>query len=357
MSTLSKQRSYDSFFSQRLNKSKEGTRQAYHYALGDFDKFCKMQFKKSLEQMLDEFKVAESDDIIDTLQEFMNQSTIEPHNLRVRMSLLNTYLYYRKVKIDPRDLKQLKYEEGEAEERRAVSLDDLRRICDQARPKRKALYITMVSTGMPIGEAVQIRKSDLDYSESRIKIHIKKSYTKKNSRPRTVYLTKEAEKMVKPILDKIDDDALIFGHIDDVEKATATQMQSFRRVVDELKLGGKYDSGTRTITLHSLRAYFFTKATEKHGIAYAHKMTGHKGYLEQYNRYPEEKKLELFLQLEPELFVYSKKPDSDEIRDMKQEIEQLQKYNAGSSKYFDGLKDEFEEALEKVKRLVKESKK
>ena len=280
MSTLSKQRSYDSFFTQRLKKSKEGTRQAYHYALGDFDKFCKMQFKKSLEEMLAEFKIAETDDVIDTLQEFMNQSTIEPHNLRVRMSLLNTYLYYRKVKIDPRDLKQLKYEEGEAEERRALSLDELRRICDQARPKRKALYITMVSTGIPIGEACQIRKSDLDYSESRIKIHIKKNYTKKNSRPRTVYLTKEAEKMIKPILDKIDDDSLIFGHIDDVEKATATQMQSFRRVIDELKLGGKYDSGTRTITLHSLRAYFFTKATEKHGIAYAHKMTGHKIYHE-----------------------------------------------------------------------------
>ena len=48
MSTLTKQRSYDSFFSQRLKKSKEGTRQAYHYALGDFDKFCKTQFKKPL---------------------------------------------------------------------------------------------------------------------------------------------------------------------------------------------------------------------------------------------------------------------------------------------------------------------
>jgi len=47
----------------------------------------------------------------------------------------------------------------------------------------------------------------------------------------------------------------------------------------------------------------------------------------------------------------------DEIPELKQEIDQLKKYRVESSKYFDGLKDQFEKELQNVKQLVKESKK
>jgi len=73
-----------------------------------------------------------------------------------------------------------------------------------------------------------------------------------------------------------------------------------------------------------MRAYFFTKATQVHGIAYAHKMTGHKGYLEQYNRYEEDKKLEMYLQLEPYLIVDSDERLKIENEQLKQKISEIQ---------------------------------
>ena len=56
-------------------------------------------------------------------------------------------------------------------------------------------------------------------------------------------------------------------------------------------------------------------------------MTGHKGNLEEYNRYSLEKKLEMYLKLEPELFVFEVKPDSDEVKTIKESFEELKKEN------------------------------
>jgi len=78
------------------------------------------------------------------------------------------------------------------------------------------------------------------------------------------------------------------------------------------------------ISLHALRAYFFTKATQKHGIAYAHKLTGHKNQLEEYNRYSDEKKLEMYQQLEPELYVFFKKPESEELKSIKEKLAKIE---------------------------------
>jgi len=54
-------------------------------------------------------------------------------------------------------------------------------------------------------------------------------------------------------------------------------------------------------------------------------MTGHKGYLNQYNRLEESEKLEMYLKLEPELFILESKPDSEEIKEMRIEIAKYKK--------------------------------
>jgi len=44
---------------------------------------------------------------------------------------------------------------------------------------------------------------NLDFTQSRIVIDIKPKYTKKDSRPRKVYVSREAERHLKPYLNKI----------------------------------------------------------------------------------------------------------------------------------------------------------
>jgi len=321
MSLLTKVRSYESFFDSKLSKKKPQTRKLYKYSLDDFDKFCKKHLTANLEQSIENFKEASTDDIIDVLQEWINSSPIgRQSNLKGRLSQINNYLYYRGISIDSRDLKDLEYENSEPEERRPLSFDELKKILDAATQRQRALILSLSSSGMAIGEACNLLKSDFDFSQSRIMIHIKPSYTKKQGRGRTVFISYEAERILKPILDKIEDNQRVFGYSPTVKDSINNYQNQFRRLVDSIGLGLKYESGKRQKTLHALRAYFFTKANKIHGLDYAHKMTGHKGYLNQYNRLEEAEKLEMYLKLEPELLVNEAKPDSEEIKEMRKEM-------------------------------------
>ena len=75
--------------------------------------------------------------------------------------------------------------------------------------------------------------------------------------------------------------------------------------LEALGYNQKYSSnGFYKITSHSFRSYFFTAATRKHNENYAHKMSGHGGYLMQYDRMTEEEKLQMYLELEPDLVIF-----------------------------------------------------
>ncbi len=325
MSLLTKVRSYESFFDTKLSKKKEQTRKLYKYSLDDFDIFCKKHLTANLEQSIENFKKANTDEIIDVLQLWINNSPIgRQSNLKGRLSQINNYLYYRGVKIDSRDLKDLEYENGEPEERRPLSYDELKKIVNAATQRQRALILSLSSSGMAIGEACHLIKSDFDFSQSRIIIHIKPSYTKKSGRGRTVFISYEAERILKPILDKLEDNERVFGYSDTIKDSINNYQNQFRRLVDSIGLGVKYESGKRQKTLHALRSYYFTKANKVHGLDYAHKMTGHKGYLSQYNRLEESEKLEMYLKLEPELLVNEAKPESSRIKELEARLEAIE---------------------------------
>jgi len=47
----------------------------------------------------------------------------------------------------------------------------------------------------------------------------------------------------------------------------------------------KYPNSSRfVVTIHGFRAYFHTKASQKHGVEYANALDGHGAYLKQYYR-------------------------------------------------------------------------
>ena len=53
-------------------------------------------------------------------------------------------------------------------------------------------------------------------------------------------------------------------------------------------------------------------------------MTGHGGYLMQYDRMDEEEKLKMYLELEPELVVFDQTKNELEIKKLKQENESIE---------------------------------
>ena len=321
---LGKTRTYDSFFDVKLAQKAPGTRKQYRYALKDFGDHTKIKYNLSLEQMIQEFKASDIEQIIDTLQDWINSSNIEMLNRRGRVCQLNNYLRYRRIRLDSLDMKQLEYSNEVPDDRIPITLEQAQYLLSHCKPKQKALWLAMLQSGMAIGEACHIKMSDLDDTLERVRINIKHEYTKK-SRGRITYLSKEAYKALKPFLKSKEPNDFVFHESNDPVVTIANESQYLRRAVDELGYGKKYKSGTREITSHNFRAFFFTKAVQVHGVNYAHKMTGHRGHLMEYDRYDDKVKLEMYLKLEPKLLIFEQPVDAKELDTLKNEMAKYKK--------------------------------
>jgi len=143
---------------------------------------------------------------------------------------------------------------------------------------------------------------------------------------RTTFISKEAASFLRPKLKNLEDNDLVFGSNENINYARTNEIITLERVLNKAGLDEKYDGvNRRKITLHSFRAYFFTKAARVHDENYAHKLTGHGGYLPQYDRLTDDEKLSMYLELEPELLVYDHSRKSAEIERLKREKSELER--------------------------------
>ena len=210
-------------------------------------------------------------------------------------------------------------------------------------PRRQALYLFLGSSGMRIGETMKLRKKDLDFSTERIKINIPANITK-TGKGRSTFISKEAAEKLKPILDKLNPDDLIFTkERKDPQDAIIVEQKVLTLALDRLGLNDRYSSNNlHKISSHSFRSYFFTKATRKHGENYAHKLVGHSGYLMQYDRMNDVEKLKMYLDLEPDLVIFDQtkneleinrlRVENQSIKELREEIQKLKESQAKQDK-------------------------
>jgi len=336
MSILQQTRSYDGFFTDILSANSEGTKNQYRSALLDFEKFCKKEHNMNLEQILGELKAVKIQDQILFLQRWVNDSTSHPRTKRQRAGFLNKYFYYRNIDIDNRDFKQLKFGKMGKSFKKPLTKEILLQIFNRSSKKRQALYLFLISTGCRISEAVKLRKKDFDLTPKRIKVQI---YQAKNDETRIGYLTLEAGRMIKPILDKLGPNDLVFGINENPDSATVTEQQCFRRVTDLLGLGTeRRRSNLRHWTIHTLRSYTFTQFTKTHNADIGHMYLGREQYLDTYLQIPEDEQLDQFIQVEPLLLLNEAQPETDTILSMRKELDETK---AEMKKYKKSY-DEFE---------------
>jgi len=178
---------------------------------------------------------------------------------------------------------------------------------------------------MRIGEAVQLRKKDFDLTKKRIKITIPAIITKTKT-GRTTFVSKEAGSFLISKLKPIEDDDLVFGSSEIIHNARMNEVLTMERVLKRAGLDQRYDGkNRRKISLHSFRAYFFTKASRCHDEGYAHRLTGHGGYLPQYDRMTDEEKLDLYLKLESDLLIFDTTKAEHKIESLENTLEENEK--------------------------------
>ena len=91
-------------------------------------------------------------------------------------------------------------------------------------------------------------------------------------------------------------------------------MNIFGRLRERSKLNMVYEGKkTHKITTHSLRAFFITQF-EKTSSGFGHSLSGQSRYLKQYERFTLADKLEMYIQTEPHLLIYSNTEDEQKTK-------------------------------------------
>jgi integrase len=337
-----------------LSTSPESTQKNKRYAIKLLDTFVDASYSgRTTRDVISELRLLKSQDsetyenaLYDMLQDWIlwnEKNGLGNFTIRVAFSNIRKYLFHLGIKTNEQDIKEhLRFGKRTRENRHPLSQMEYRRIIDglSRHPIVQALFLGLGSSGMRIGEALSLKKKDLDLTGQRIIVNIPANT--KTRTGRVTYLSLETEKILRPHLETIGVNDNVFATNDGKDNSSSVRTM-LARLVDKLELVDRYQSNNiRKITTHSFRAYFFTKAARMHGENYAHKITGHGGYLMQYDRMSEDEKLEMYLKLEPELAVYEQtknelelsklRDEVEEIHVLKQEVQKLRESQAKSDK-------------------------
>ena len=211
MTFLSKIRTRETYCEKISTKSKS-LQNLTRIVLDSFDNFCNIEYSHNAEQVIQELlelkNQEQEDTACDVYQSWINWSVkkgTSPKTLKVYFSLLKSYIHYRGIKISDKDIKDnVHLPKIIREEKQPLTLDHIHSILKIASYDKKSLYLTLLSSGMRIGEAIQIRKIDTKLTNGRIAVMVPAKITKTKT-GRTVYLSKEATSTISGKRNRIQD--------------------------------------------------------------------------------------------------------------------------------------------------------
>jgi len=306
-----------STFMEKMTPKDPKTLRSYKMAINNFENFCMEKHGKA--DFVSILKSSDMEDVFDFLQSWINwNNKLAPSTTKVLFSRIKKYLYHRGIKLHQQDInEELEFRSQIVEERYGMSLDDIKTITKNMMYKHKTQFICQLSSLMRIGELTQLRKNHLICNKSNIIVKIPATIAKLK-KGRTTFFSKEASRLLRPILREINNDDLVFGIKSDCNIA-----QVLRRVLVKTGLDMKYESsGDFMINTHSFRAYGITKLS-RHDPNFAKKIAGQKGYLDQYDRLDDEEKLALYEKFEDDLIIDDSEKQKANIKKLESEKEEL----------------------------------
>jgi len=356
--TLVRKKTKETYFQDRVITKAPSTREGIKHSLNNFERFCSKRLRKDMELVIRELLKLKpekrEEQAFDVLQQWVswNSSKVNPSTIRIYCSGITRYLNYRGIKLTQQEIKErLDLPRKTFEEKTPLTREILQDIFKAAKYSKVSLYLALLSSGMRIGEAVSIRKENLQFvysknGQMRGMVSIPAKFSK-NRIGRSVFISNEAYRHIAGKLKGLKDDQLVWGVNENRRKATTAEGKSFSRCLERIGRNERLETtGRYKISLHSLRAYFFTRAS-KIDQNFAQLVLGHSGYLvREYDHRTNEDKLETYLKVEPDLII-------DNTEFLKAQTEQLEKDNSVLQKGVIQLGSRMRRTDSKVERFLK----
>ncbi len=261
----------------------KNTRKQYRIALDQFEEHVSI----SLDTYLDE---SDGGKVWNDLKEFWRSlSDKAPKTQNNRVRVVKLFFQDHGIKIPHSEWskfrrRQMKASRPQTQDRAGKKNEWRRIVLNMSKPSGRALYLTLLSTGARVGEILQIRIEDLDFNSDPARIVLRAEYTKGGVGDRTVFLTDEAEEVLKNYLNWRKGKKTSSGKsYDNTELVFPFTQQTAREMLyNALEKTGlderDRNTGRRKIHTHSTRKFFRSNCGL--GEALTHAIMGHREYLD-----------------------------------------------------------------------------
>jgi site-specific recombinase XerD len=281
----------------------ERTKQSYSTALNNFEDFC---YQKTQDiEIVKKLKKIEDKHLWVFLQKWIDSnSNLEPGSVKIFFSHIKKYLYFCGIKITNQEINEnLKFVTAHKKPLYLLTQKEITKILNELSYRDKTLFLCQISSGLGIGELVQLTKSQLTYVNHRMIVTLNPlKYNEKI----TVF-GKESTDMIKPILRTKDKDDFIFGTNKNSHYSEINKEQVLRRALKRCCLDMTYPNSRRhKINTSSFRYFHFVNVSEyDYNFACYLRGCDNKINLVKIDKMPNEELLDRYFEIEDKLRIYN----------------------------------------------------
>ena len=302
------------------NKNKTGFREflAEKYSLDEFELVDKVSTESlDIYKILNEFVV------------FLDSKGYKPKSIMTRMPAVKGYLRNLGLRFSSEDYKQMvRIPRIIRQREEPITKELITKLQRNLPPKLQTVILVLSSSGMRLGELVQLELDDIDFQTHPTTLRLRAETTKTRTE-RETYLTTEATNSLKEYLkrsfgwkEKENNFHLkntkIFGRTSKIINlnrkknprqpphlhAESLLHNSLRYFLEKSPgLDSRNKNGRKVVHFHAFRKYFRTTVGNVCGRDFAEELMGHGFYMDTYYQLSVEKRREMYLLAEPQLTV------------------------------------------------------
>jgi integrase len=282
--------------------------------------------KKTPETLLNQEQKTTEEDIQIFLGEIKNKA---PKTVLNKISTIRSFIEYNRIELPHIFWKTLKNKIGS---NRPITVkiiptnEELKQILIRTNCKSRAMILILSSSGIRIGELLKLKEEYINFESEPTLIEIPAKISKYNI-ARTTFISNEATYSLKEWL-KERNDYIEQANKKHYKKARKIENYVFPfsyetaraiwvNVISNTKLNNKDHTTHRyKMRIHSLRAYFRTRATLKAPLDLVEEMMGHSGYLTQeYRQHTTEDLKQAYIKAEQDLSIFDKSTDTEQLEE------------------------------------------
>ena len=346
------------------------TKNAYRTALKKFTEFLRTRYNYSLEQLLGQIfrKSLDPLDVLDEYYTFLSNYQTRTKRNGYSSEAINSYIRIAKdflnhqgCKIYNEDMKmKFHLPKRTSAYQKGLTREAINRVIRFANPKLATIILMACSSGMRIGEIIQLKLSDVDLSTTPVTITIR-AETTKTRETRLTHISSEATNSLKDYLAKygpqneflfLREHELKNPEVSDEEKYSKYVMATKHNLESQLErcikkipeLNAKNESQNYWIHFHAFRAWFKTQVTDAHQSDFAEALMGHKSLKLIYYRQNDKVRSETYQNIEYSLTIADTEKLDQNYSDMQRDNQELR-----------GIVDSLSRQLQNLERRIESS--